>query len=59
MAAESRLGTGSRFTARLPIRRSNRSGLSDARFDYTGGFNQALLGLADALPTEAFVIRNR
>jgi hypothetical protein len=28
-------------------------------FDYTGGFNRALLGLADALPVEAFAIKNR
>lgn len=59
MMAESRLGAGSRFMVRFPIRRANRSNLSDAKLDYTGGFNRALLGLADALPTEAFAICNR
>ena len=59
MLAESRLGEGARFTVRFPIRRTNHSGLSDTKFDYTGGFNQALLGLADVLPMEAFFIRNR
>lgn len=59
MMAESKLDIGSRFMVRFPIRHTNRSNLSDAKFDYTGGFNRALLGLADALPIEAFSIYNR
>lgn len=59
LLAESRVGEGSRFTMRIPVRRTGRSGLSDAKLDYTGGFNRVLLGLADALPPEAFSIRNR
>lgn len=59
LLAESRLGEGSRFTMRLPIRRTNRSSLSDTRFDYTGGFNPALMHLSDVLPPEAFFTRNR
>lgn len=59
LLAESRVGVGSKFTLRLPARRSNYANLSDVRFDYAGGFNRALLGLADALPIEAFYIRNR
>lgn len=59
MMAESKLDIGSRFMVRFPIRHTNRSNLSDAKFDYTGGFNRALLGLADSLPTEAFSIFSR
>jgi hypothetical protein len=43
----------------FPIQHAKRSGLSDTKFDYTGGFNRMLLGLADALPVQAFAIRNR
>lgn len=57
--AESRLGEGSRFTVSFPIRQSDCVMLSDNKLDYTGGFNRTLLGLADALPPEAFSIRNR
>jgi signal transduction histidine kinase len=59
MLAESKLDTGSLFTLRFPIRHTIRNNLSDSMFDYTGGFNRALLGLADALPEEAFSIHNR
>lgn len=59
LLASSKLGQGSQFTVRFPVRHSETTGLSDAKFDYSGGFNQALLGLADALPAEAFAIRNR
>lgn len=57
--AESHLGEGSRFTVSFPMRQTERVTLSDTRLDYTGGFNRTLLGLADALPPEAFSIRNR
>lgn len=51
-------GQGSRFTLSFPDRRAG-TGVSDAPFDYAGGFNRTLLALADALPREAFLIRNR
>lgn len=51
-------GQGSKFTLAFPERHGS-SGVSDAPFDYTGGFNPTLLALADALPKEAFLIRNR
>lgn len=59
LMAESKIGVGSRFTVRFPIEHAKHSGLSDTKFDYTGGFNRILLGLADALPVQAFSIRNR
>lgn len=57
LVEKSRLGTGSRFTLSLPDRRIG--GVSDMRFDYSGGFNRTLLGLADALPAEAFLLRSQ
>ncbi len=59
MLANSQVGKGSRFVLSLPDRLTEYSGLSDVPFDYSGGFNVALMHLADALPTEAFRIRNR
>ena len=32
--------------------------LSDVRFDYSGGFNRALMALSESMPPEAFHIRN-
>ena len=58
LMAVSREGAGSRFTLSLPDRQVG-GGLSDRGFDYSGGFNRTLLGLADALPAEAFLIRNQ
>ena len=58
LMAESRDGQGSRFTLSLPDRQLG-TGVSDIPVDYSGGFNQTLLNLADALPTEAFLIRNQ
>lgn len=57
LLAESKAGRGSRFTLSLPDRRSGT--VSDLPFDYSGGFNRALLGLADALPAEAFLLRSQ
>ena len=57
MTAESRQGKGSRFTFSMPDRLSG-TALSDVRFDYSGGFNRALMSLSDTLPSEAFTIRN-
>lgn len=58
ITAESRLGKGSRFTFSMPDRRGEPI-LSDMTFDYSGGFNRALMSLADAMPAEAFGIRNQ
>ena len=58
LMAVSHLGEGSRFTLSLPDRRIGGE-ISDVRFDYSGGFNRALLGLADALPPEAFLVRSQ
>ena len=58
LLAESRVGKGSRFTVSLPNRQLG-TGVSDVRFDYAGGFNRTLMALADALPSEAFCLRNQ
>ncbi len=57
LLAESREGQGSRFTVTLPDRKVGGT-VSDAPFDYTGGFNKTLLAMADALPAKAFLVRN-
>ena len=49
---------GSRFTFSMPDRLCGTT-LSDVRYDYSGGFNRTLMSLSDAMPPEAFVIRNR
>ena len=56
LAAESRVGEGSRFTLSLPDKQVGGS-VSDIPFDYSGGFNRTLMNLADALPVQA-VLRN-
>jgi signal transduction histidine kinase len=58
MMAQSHVGKGSRFTLSLPNRQLG-TGVSDVRFDYAGGFNKTLMSLADALPSEAFCLRNQ
>lgn len=58
LMAESQVGKGSRFTLSLPDRQVEGT-VSDVPFDYTGGFNHTLLALADALPVQAFLIRNQ
>lgn len=58
LLAVSRPGEGSRFLLSFPDRQIG-GGVSDMPFDYSGGFNRALLALADMLPAEAFRIRNR
>lgn len=57
ITAESRQGKGSRFTFSMPDRLCGTT-LSDLRFDYSGGFNHTLMALSDAMPPEAFRIRN-
>ncbi len=51
-----REGEGSTVTVRLPLRRTEQQ-MREPTFDYTGGFNQALMELADVLPEEAFAQR--
>lgn len=56
LMASSKEGKGSRFVLALPDRQVG-GGVSDRGFDYAGGFNHTLLGLADALPAKAFLLR--
>ena len=58
LMAVSSPGQGSRFTLSLPDRQVSGE-VSDVDFDYSGGFNRTLLGLADALPAEAFRVRSQ
>lgn len=51
-------GQGSRFTLSLPDREAPPV-LRDVPLDYSGGFNRFLLGLADAMPAEAFRVREQ
>lgn len=57
--AESRVGEGFKAIVSLPHRRCHTEEISDVAVNYTGGFNPALLALADALPQSAFMQRNR
>lgn len=50
---------GTRVTVALPDRQSGTAMLKDVPLDYSGGFNRTLLGLADALPSAAFRIRQQ
>lgn len=57
---------GSRFVFALPDRTVGRPRLHDGRadqskgfYDQSGGFNETLLAMADALPTKAFLSRNQ
>ena len=59
LMAESHPGQGSKFTLSIPDRQCGVTEISDVRFDYAGGFNRALLALADALPVKAFLLRNQ
>jgi signal transduction histidine kinase len=58
LMVESKEGRGSRFTLSLPDRQLGTE-VADLRFDYSGGFNRTLLGLADALPAQAFSLRDQ
>ena len=57
ITVESAPGKGSRFMVSLPDRQLG-SQLSDIPSIYNGGFSRPLLGLADALPSDAFAVRN-
>ena len=58
LTARSTPGEGSVFTLVLPDRQAAEP-LHDFPVDYSGGFNRALLGLADALPAKAFRVREQ
>lgn len=58
LMAESRVAQGSRFIMSLPDKQVG-GGVSDISFDYSGGFNRALMNLADALPVKAFLWNNQ
>lgn len=55
-SVQSEAGSGTQVCVSLPDVPCKRSRFCDQPFDYAGGFNQALLGLADALPLEAFLL---
>ena len=57
IVAESRPGQGSTVTLSLPDRQTGLLPEADLPADRTGGFNPTLLGLADALPPAAFLLR--
>lgn len=59
LTARSTVGQGSTFTLTLPDHLVNQIGVFDVEFSYAGGFNPALVNLADALPVEAFLIRSQ
>lgn len=57
--AESKKGDGFKVIVSLPNQRCLTEEISDVPVNYTGGFNPALLALADALPQSAFMQKNR
>ena len=57
IAVESTPGKGSRFIVSLPDRQLGTQ-LSDVPSIYNGGFSRPLLGLADALPADAYTVQN-
>lgn len=59
MMAESKVGEGTRITLSIPDRQTDRVAVSDMPFDYTGGFNHTLLALSDALPPQAFRLKEQ
>ena len=59
IVAESREGEGACVTVAIPHQRSGVVMVKDVPFDYAGGFNRTLLGLADALPSGAFRVRQQ
>lgn len=54
LVLNSRVGHGTTVTLALPDELAE-DVVEDVAFDYTGGFQPALVGLADALPFEAFL----
>ena len=54
LVLDSRAGQGTAVTLALPDETAE-DVVEDVAFDYTGGFQPALVGLADGLPYEAFL----
>ena len=54
LVLNSRVGHGTTVTLALPDELAE-DVVEDVAFDYTGGFQPALVGLADGLPFEAFL----
>ena len=59
IVVESRKEQGTQAIVAIPDRLSGNAVVEERGFDYAGGFNRTLLGLADALPTSAFRIRQQ
>ena len=59
LIATTKQGKGSTFTLSLPDHLVPKIQPRDLAFDFSGGFNPALLHMADVLPAEAFQIRNQ
>lgn len=59
IVARSEEGKGTQITMAIPDRLSGNAVVEDRGFDYAGGFNRTLLGLADALPAGAFRVRQQ
>lgn len=55
MLLDSREGAGTSVTLALPDQAVSGDTVEDVQFDYAGGFQPALVGLADALPYGAFL----
>ena len=59
LVVKSREGEGTCVTLAIPDRQVGSAVVEDVPFDYAGGFNRTLLGLADALPASAFRARQQ
>lgn len=59
IVAESKVGEGTRITLSIPDEENGRAPVSDVPFDYAGGFNRTLLALSDALPAQAFRLKEQ
>ena len=57
--AESKVNEGTHITLSIPDCQTGRAPVSDVPFDYAGGFNRTLLALSDALPVEAFRLKEQ
>lgn len=59
IVVESREGKGTQVMVAIPDRQAGNTFVEDRSYDYSGGFNHTLLGLADALPASAFRVRQQ
>ena len=57
LVAQSRLGEGTTVVVSLPSEKPEGVWVESPPVDHSGGFNTTLLGLVDALPAEAFLLR--